>query len=56
MSTNFEDVIKEFQKKRLEIEMNAAKIREDRFQTLQEMASLADSELKQRRRRRRKIS
>lgn len=53
--TNFEQVIREFQKKRVEKEIHADQIKEDRMRELMELASVADCEMKQRRRRRKKV-
>ena len=50
--TQFEDVIREFQKRRIEKEIYADQVREERFRELLELASDADQQLRQRRRRR----
>lgn len=50
--TNFEAVIREFQRRRIEKEIYADQVKADRLRELMELASLADEELKQRRRRR----
>lgn len=54
--TTFDDVIREFHKKRLEREIYAVQVRQERTRQLQEMASLADTELRQRRRRKSALS
>lgn len=47
----FEDVVKEFQKKRIEKEFHSAKIKEARMTHLFEMAELADQQMRKRKRR-----
>lgn len=51
MSSSFENVIKEFHKRRLEKEINAEYQRNVRMQELYRMAEQADQEMKRRRRR-----
>jgi hypothetical protein len=50
--THFEAVIREFQKRRVEKEIYADQVREERFRELMELACDADQQLRQRRRRR----
>lgn len=52
--TTFEQVIREFHQRRIEKEIYADQIKEDRLRHLQELAQIADCELKQRRRRSKK--
>jgi hypothetical protein len=53
--TTFEQVIREFHQRRVEKEIYADQIKEDRLRNLQELAQIADCELKQRRRRSKKV-
>lgn len=50
----FDDVIREFQKKRLEKEMNLNKVKEQRQVFFQRLADQADSEMQDGKRRRRR--
>lgn len=50
--TSFEAVIREFQQRRIEKEIHADQVKADRLRELMELASVADGELRQRRRRR----
>jgi len=47
--SQFDQVIHEFQQRRIEKEIKAQKVKFERMQQLQEMADLADMEMRQRR-------
>lgn len=46
--SQFDDVIREFQQRRLEKELSTQQIRYERLQQLREMAHIADMEMRQR--------
>lgn len=47
--SHFDNIIQEFQQKRIERELKAQQVKYERLQQLQEMAELADLEMRQRR-------
>lgn len=46
--SQFDDVIREFQQRRLEKELSTQQVRYERLQQLREMAHIADMEMRQR--------
>lgn len=56
MMTHYEDVIKEFQKKRIAKESETRQAKQERISELMRLAQEADEDMKKRRRRRRNIS
>jgi len=49
--SQFDDVIQQFQQKRIEKEIYAHKVKRERMDALQDLADLADMEMRKRRRR-----
>lgn len=54
MTSSFDEVIRQFHKRRLEKEIYSEQIRLERLRYLQDLADIADCEMRQRRRQRRK--